>query len=268
VLSANLRAATAKPQANLAPTPPMGWASWNHFFCDYNAQTIRDQADALVSTGMRDLGYRYVLIQECIAPGRDAGGELVVDPVRFSHGMKALTNYIHARGLKAGIYTDVGPYTCYSKPRYQGSYRHEAQDARTFASWGMDLVEMDYCNRVPGHTGREVYERMAAAIQNTHRPMLFYICSWEMKIRGRGREGRPNCGAPPGTSAPRKIVLNGRASSRILRSTQDMRHSARQIAGMIPTCWKWGILASTWSKHVLIFPCGPSPLLLCGLGTT
>ena len=164
--------------ANLAPTPPMGWASWNHFFCDYNAQTIRDEADALVSTGMRDSGYRYVLIQECIAPSRDSHGALVVDPVRFPHGMKALVDYIHARGLKAGIYTDIGPYTCYSHPRYQGSFGHEDQDAKTFASWGMDLVEMDYCNRPPGHTGREIYERMAAAIQKTHRPMLFYICSW------------------------------------------------------------------------------------------
>lgn len=84
----------------------MGWASWNHFFCDYNEQTIRDQADALVSTGMRDLGYRYVLIQECIAPSQDSQGNLIVDPVRFPHGMKALVNYIHACGLKAGIYTD------------------------------------------------------------------------------------------------------------------------------------------------------------------
>jgi len=156
----------------------MGWASWNHFFCDYNEQTIHDQADALVSTGMRDLGYRYVLIQECIAPARNTNGELIVDPVRFPHGMKALVDYIHAHRLKAGIYTDVGPYTCFPKPLYQGSYGHEEQDARTFASWGMDLVEMDYCNRVPGHTGREVYERMAAAIHQTHRPMLFYICSW------------------------------------------------------------------------------------------
>jgi alpha-galactosidase len=156
----------------------MGWASWNHFFCNYNEQTIRDQADALVTTGMRDLGYKYVLIQECIAPRRDASGNLVVDASRFPQGMKNLVDYIHARGLKAGIYTDIGPYTCFPNPRYQGSYGHESQDARTFASWGMDFVEMDYCNRVPGHTGREVYERMAAAIQATGRPMLFYICSW------------------------------------------------------------------------------------------
>jgi len=162
----------------LAPTPPMGWASWNSFICDYNDQTIRDQADALVATGMRDLGYKYVLIQECIAPERDASGELIIDSARFSHGMKNLVDYIHARGLKAGTYTDIGPYTCFANHRYQGSYGHESQDAKTFASWGMDFVEMDYCNRVPEHTGREVYERMAAAIQATGRPMLFYICSW------------------------------------------------------------------------------------------
>ena len=169
---------TSSSSPGLAPTPPMGWASWNPYFCDYNEETIRDQADALIATGMRDLGYKYVLIQECIAPGRDASGELIVDAGRFPHGMKHLVDYIHARGLKAGTYTDIGPYTCFQDPRYQGSYGHENQDAKTFASWGMDFVEMDYCNRVPEHTGREVYERMAAAIQATGRPMLFYICSW------------------------------------------------------------------------------------------
>lgn len=165
-------------QITLAPTPPMGWASWNHYFCDYDAQTIRDQADALVSTGMRDLGYKYVLIQECIAPARDASGNLLVDAKRFPQGMKALVDYIHARGLKAGIYTDVGPYTCYPNPRYQGSYGHEAQDTKMFASWGIDLVEMDYCNKPERVTGREIYERMGRAIQNSGRSMLFYICSW------------------------------------------------------------------------------------------
>jgi alpha-galactosidase len=171
-------ATTEQDSSNLAPLPPMGWASWNHYFCDYDAQTIRDQADALVSSGMRDLGYKYVIIQECIAPGRDAAGNLVVDAQRFPQGIKALADYIHARGLKAGIYTDVGPYTCYPKPRYQGSFGHEEQDAKEFASWDIDLVEMDYCNKPVEHTGREIYERMAAAIQHSGRSMLFYICSW------------------------------------------------------------------------------------------
>lgn len=178
--SASVQAALAEalPLGSLAPTPPMGWASWNHYFCDYDEKTIREQADALVSTGMRDAGYKYVLIQECIAPGRDAKGNLIVDNARFPSGMPALTAYIHKLGLKAGIYTDIGPYTCYPNPRYQGSYGHEQQDADTFAAWGMDLVEMDYCNRVKAHTGRWVYERMAKAIKKTGRPMVFYLCSW------------------------------------------------------------------------------------------
>jgi len=165
-------------QTGLAPTPPMGWASWNHFFCDYNDQTIRDQADALVSSGMRELGYKYVLIQECIAPGRNADGSLAVDAKRFPHGMKELVDYVHSRGLKAGIYTDIGEHTCNGNPQYEGSYNHEKQDAQTFASWGMDFVEMDYCNHPAGFTGRAIYERMAAAIRKTGRPMLFYLCIW------------------------------------------------------------------------------------------
>lgn len=163
---------------NLAPTPPMGWANWNYYFCDYNDQTIRDQADALVSTGMRDLGYRYVIIQECIASARDEDGRLLPDKSRFPHGIPALVEYIHSKGLKAGIYTDVGPYTCFSNPRFQGSYNHEAQDAATFASWGIDLVEVDFCNKPEGHSGKELYERKAAGIRQTGRPMLLYICSW------------------------------------------------------------------------------------------
>ena len=163
---------------HLAPVPPMGWASWNHFFCDYDERTIREQADALVSTRMRDAGYKYVVIQECIARDRDAKGNLIADAVRFPSGFPALTEYIHKLGLKAGIYTDIGRNTCYPHPRYQGSYGHEQQDADTFAAWGVDFVEMDYCNRVEEHTGRWVYERMAQAIRNTGRPMIFYLCAW------------------------------------------------------------------------------------------
>ena len=161
-----------------APMPPMGWAGWNRFFCDYNEATIREQSDALVSTGMRELGYRYVLIQECIAPGRQSDGTLLVDPVRFPQGMKPLIDYIHSRGLKAGVYTDVGVHTCFGPPYYQGSFGHEDADAATFAAWGFDLIEMDYCDRQSGVTGREVYERMAQSIRKTGRPMLFYICTW------------------------------------------------------------------------------------------
>lgn len=155
----------------------MGWASWNHYFCDYDEQAIRAQADALVSSGMRELGYKYVLIQECLTQGRRPSGDLIVDAARFPDGMKALADYIHARGLKAGIYTDIGVNTCAGKP-YQGSFQHEDQDAAQFAAWGMDFVEMDYCNCPEGYTGEQIYRRMAEAIAKTGRPMLLYICSW------------------------------------------------------------------------------------------
>src|SRR5208283_3773274 len=161
-----------------APTPPMGWAGWNRYLCDYDESTIREQADALVSSGMRELGYRYVLIQECIAPRRNPDGTLFIDPVRFPHGLKALVDFIHSRNLKAGIYTDVGAHTCFGEPFYQGSFDHEDIDAASFASWRFDFIEMDYCDRPPGHSGREIYERMAASIRKTGRPMLLYICSW------------------------------------------------------------------------------------------
>ena len=164
--------------SRLAPAPPMGWASWNHYFCDYDEKTIREQADALVSTGMRDAGYKYLIIQECIAPRRDTKGNLVVDSARFPSGIRELAAYIHKLGLKAGIYTDIGRNTCYPDPKFQGSYGHEQQDADTFAAWGIDLVEMDYCNRVETHSGRWVYERMAEAIKKTGRPMIFSLCSW------------------------------------------------------------------------------------------
>ena len=175
---------------NLAPLPPMGWASWNHFFCDYNETTIRAQADALVSTGMRDAGYKYVVIQECIARDRDRQGNLIIDSVRFPSGMMALTEYIHKLGLKAGIYTDIGKHTCYPAPRYQGSYGHEEQDAHSFAGWNIDFVEMDYCNREEAHTGKYVYEKMAAAIKATGRPILFYLCCWGNELPWEWAQGR------------------------------------------------------------------------------
>lgn len=163
---------------DLAPTPPMGWASWNYYFCNYDERTIRSQADALVSTGMRDFGYKYVIIQECIAPTRDAHGHLVPDAARFPHGIPALVSYIHSRGLKAGIYTDVGPLTCFSDRHYQGSYNHELEDASTFAKWGIDLVEVDFCNKPKDHTAKELYGRMSTGIRHSGRAMLLYICCW------------------------------------------------------------------------------------------
>ncbi|MGD0912165.1 MAG: glycoside hydrolase family 27 protein [Terracidiphilus sp.] len=164
-------------ESELAATPPMGWANWNSLGCKYDEGTIRAMADRLVSTGMRDVGYRYLIIQECIVPAghRAADGTLIPDPAKFPNGIPALVAYIHSKGLKAGIYTDLGPKTC---AEYEGSYQHEEQDARTFALWGIDLIEEDFCYKPEGFTAAQLYTRMRDAIAHTGRPMLFYICNW------------------------------------------------------------------------------------------
>jgi alpha-galactosidase len=165
----------------IAPTPPMGWANWNSLGCNYNEETIRAIADHIASSGMRDAGYRYLIIQECIVPRghRATDGTLLPDPHKFPHGIPALVDYIHSKGLKAGIYTDLGPMTCAG---YEGSYGHEEQDARTFASWGVDLIEEDYCYKPAGYTANQLYMRMRDAIARTGRPMLFYICNWGQEL--------------------------------------------------------------------------------------
>jgi alpha-galactosidase len=160
----------------MTATPPMGWANWNGLGCNYDEAKIRSMADHLVSSGMVAAGYRYLIIQECIVPfgHRAADGTLLPDPKKFPHGIPALVAYIHARGLKAGIYTDVGRKTCAG---YEGSFGHEDQDARTFASWGIDLVEEDFCDKPDGFTAAQLYTRMRDAIAHSGRPMLFYICN-------------------------------------------------------------------------------------------
>ncbi|MDE3148382.1 MAG: glycoside hydrolase family 27 protein [Acidobacteriota bacterium] len=179
LLAATLMPAAVRAQAGagIAPTPPMGWANWNSLGCNYNEDTIRAIADHMVSSGMSDAGYRYLIIQECIVPfgHRSADGTLLPDPKKFPHGIPALVAYIHSKGLKAGIYTDLGPKTCAG---YEGSYQREEQDARTFASWGIDLIEEDFCYKPAGYTAPQLYARMSDAIAATGRPMFFYICNW------------------------------------------------------------------------------------------
>ncbi|MBO0865402.1 MAG: glycoside hydrolase family 27 protein, partial [Mycobacterium sp.] len=127
----------------LALTPPMGWNDWYSFGCNINEQLIEQTADAIVSSGMRDAGYQYVNLDDCwMSHSRDANGNLQADPVKFPHGIKALADYVHARGLKLGIYEDVGTQTCAG---YPGSYGHYQQDADTFASWDVDFVKADIC---------------------------------------------------------------------------------------------------------------------------
>ena len=163
-----------QPAPTLAATPPMGWNSWNHFACDVNEQTIRETADAMVSSGMRDAGYRYVVIDDCWQVSRDAAGTLVADPQRFPHGIKALADYVHAKGLEFGIYTDAGTNTCQGRP---GTLGHEVQDARTFAAWGVDYVKEDWCH-ARGLDAPTQYRKFRDALTRTGRPIILSLCEW------------------------------------------------------------------------------------------
>jgi len=167
-------AARAPLENGLARTPPMGWNSWNHFGCDVSDRLIRETADAMVASGMRDAGYRYVVIDDCWQVVRDAQGRLVADSARFPDGIKPLADYVHAQGLKFGIYTDAGRKTCQGRP---GTYGHEREDARTFASWGVDYVKEDWCY-ADSLDAPVQYGKFRDALRAARRPIVLSICEW------------------------------------------------------------------------------------------
>jgi len=158
----------------LALTPPMGWNSWNKFACEINEQKIREVADALVSSGMKDAGYTYIVIDDCWHGQRDSLGFIHPDPTRFPSGIKALADYIHSKGLKFGIYSDVGYQTCGGRI---GSRGHEYQDAYTYAQWGVDYLKYDWCNS-DGINAVGAYTTMRDALYASKRPVLFSMCEW------------------------------------------------------------------------------------------
>ncbi len=178
ILALSASSAWAQKFPGLADTPPMGWNSWNKFGCDVSEKLIRDTADAMVKSGLRDAGYVYINIDDCWHGQRDAEGFIQPDPVRFPSGMKALADYVHARGLKLGIYSDAGAQTCGKRPGSQG---HEYQDALQYARWGVDYLKYDWCNTGEGkaqRNPREAYATMRDALHAAGRPMVFSICEW------------------------------------------------------------------------------------------
>ena len=176
-------AATAAT-AQVAATPPMGWNSWNHFAAKIDDATVRAQADAMVKTGMRDAGYRYINIDDTWEGTRDASG--VIHPNSKFPDMKALADYVHSKGLKLGIYSSPGLKTCAG---YEGSYGHEAQDAQTYAAWGIDYLKYDLCglaqpmiaaNSLDKAQDIELaaYRKMDAALKATGRPIVYSLCQY------------------------------------------------------------------------------------------
>lgn len=162
------------PKPGLAPTPPMGWNSWNKFGCNVSEQLVRAQADAMVASGLRDAGYRYIVIDDCWQKSRDADGNIQPDPERFPSGMKALADYVHAKGLKFGLYSDAGVLTCGGRP---GSAGHEFQDARQYAKWGVDYLKYDWCHTGP-RNAEAAYTIMAKALRASGRDIVLSICEW------------------------------------------------------------------------------------------
>jgi len=158
----------------LALTPPMGWNSWNKFGCDVGEALVKSAADAMVASGMKDAGYQYVVIDDCWQVSRDGSGRIVADPKRFPSGIKALADALHAKGLKLGIYSDAGTLTCAKRP---GSKDHEAQDAASYAEWGVDYLKYDWCNTT-GQDSRDAYAKMSRALRAGGRPIVFSICEW------------------------------------------------------------------------------------------
>jgi len=169
-----LAQSTAGLDNGLARTPPMGWNSWNKFGCDVSEKLIKEMADALVSSGMKDAGYQYIVIDDCWQIDRDAQGNIIADPKRFPSGMKALADYVHAKGLKFGLYSDAGTLTCQKRP---GSRGYEFQDARQYAAWGVDYLKFDWCS-TSTQNQQASYSIMRDALLKAGQPIVFSICEW------------------------------------------------------------------------------------------
>jgi len=164
-------------QVPLAPTPPMGWSSWNKFADKIDDKTIRAMADAMVATGLRDAGYVYVNIDDGWQGTRGPDGRIRSN-ANFPD-MKALADYVHSKGLKLGIYSSPGPRTCAG---FEGSYGHVRQDAQTFADWGMDYLKYDLCSGeyfyADADTVKRSYAEMGVALKATGRPFIYSLCEY------------------------------------------------------------------------------------------
>jgi len=165
---------SAQKFQDLAMTPPMGWNSWNKFQCNVSELLIKEAADEMVSTGMRDAGYQYIVIDDCWQIKRDSMGFIVADPERFPSGIKALADYVHLKGLKLGIYSCAGTKTCAGRPGGRG---HEFQDAYIYAKWGVDYLKYDWCSS-DGQNQKESYRLMSQMLKEAGHPIVFSLCEW------------------------------------------------------------------------------------------
>ncbi|WP_226911407.1 glycoside hydrolase family 27 protein [Gallaecimonas mangrovi] len=173
----NLPSYTALKPDGLAKTPPMGWSSWNKFADHIDDKTVREIADAMVASGLRDAGYRYINIDDGWQGKRAADGS--IQPNARFPDMKALADYLHNKGLKLGLYSSPGPKTCAG---YEGSYGHVEQDAKTYAAWGIDYLKYDLCSGEAFYQTqaqiRGAYQQMGQALRATGRPIIYSLCEY------------------------------------------------------------------------------------------
>ncbi|MEO6838763.1 MAG: glycoside hydrolase family 27 protein [Ginsengibacter sp.] len=176
----NIFSAKAQNNSNgkidLAPTPPMGWMTWNYFGTDINENIIHEIADAMVTSGMVKAGYDHIMIDDGWQGGRDNKNNIIPDAKKFPSGIKALADYVHSKDIKLGIYSDAAQLTCAG---YTASLDFEDQDAKTFATWGIDYLKYDYCHAPEdSNTAKIRYKKMADALRNSGRNIVFSICEW------------------------------------------------------------------------------------------
>jgi alpha-galactosidase len=175
IILLNVNNLFAQKFEELAQTPPMGFNTWNTFQTNINEQMLENMVDNFVSSGMKDAGYRYFVLDDgWMAMQRDNNGNLIADPVKFPGGIKKLVDYVHNKGLKFGIYNCAGTLTCGG---YPGTRGYEYQDARLYASWGVDYLKFDWCN-TDSLNAHEAYTTMSKAIKIAGRPMVFSLCEW------------------------------------------------------------------------------------------
>ncbi|RDW89591.1 alpha-galactosidase-2 [Coleophoma cylindrospora] len=181
VLATLLGSSSAASYNGLAVTPQMGWDNWNAFGCSVSEELLLQHAQLIVDYGLKDLGYHYIILDDCWSVGRNssANNTLVADLTKFPNGMAAVADAIHALGLGFGMYSDAGKYTCGG---YAGSLGYEAIDAQTFADWGVDYLKYDNCYN-EGQAGNQLisytrYKTMSDALNATGRPILYSLCNW------------------------------------------------------------------------------------------
>ncbi|KAG6692191.1 hypothetical protein I3842_10G101700 [Carya illinoinensis] len=242
----------------LGKTPPMGWNSWNHFSCQIEEKLIRETADAMVSSGLAAIGYEYINLDDCWAEfNRDSQGNLVPKASTFPSGIKALADYVHSKGLKIGIYSDAGTRTC--SGTMPGSLGHEEQDAKTFASWGIDYLKYDNCNN-DGTSPKKRYPKMSKALLNSGRSIFFSLCEW-------GQEDPATWAAKIGNSWRTTVDIQDKWES--MTSCADQNDKWASHAG--PGAWNdpdmlevgnGGMTTEEYRAHFSIWAIAKAPLLI------